>query len=72
MTKTVLEKLEGTIYKTTLEQKKNDRQRFEEMGHKKEADGIKKSVAGYVQALRDCRVITERERQALFIYYGTI
>lgn len=72
MTKLVLEKIEGTIYKTTLEQKKKDRKRLEEMEHAHEAREIKCSIAGYVQALRDCGVITERERQALFIYYGTI
>jgi hypothetical protein len=72
MTKKVLEKIEGTIYKTTLENKKNDRQRFEKMGLEKDARAIRTSIAGYVQALRDCGVITERERQVLFIYYGTI
>lgn len=36
------------------------------------AEGIKKSIAGYTQALRDCGMITERERQVLFIYYGTV
>lgn len=72
MTKTVLEKIEGTNYKNTLEIKRADRKRLEESGHEQAADAIKASIAGYVQALRDCGVITERERQVLFIYYGTV
>jgi hypothetical protein len=72
MTKKVLEKIEGTNYKITLEQKRADRKRLKERGHEQAEDEVKASIAGYVQALRDCGVITERERQVLFIYYGTV
>lgn len=72
MTKKALEKIEGTIYKATLEHKKADRKRLEEVGHVNAAQSVKASIAGYVHALRDCGVITESERQALFVYYGTI
>lgn len=72
MTKKTLEKIEGTNYKATLEYKKSERIRLEEAGYKNAADSAKASIAGYVQALRDCGVITERDRQVLFVYYGTI
>lgn len=72
MTRKALEKIEGTIYKTTLEHKKADRQHLAKAGHENAADSVKASIAGYVQALRDCGIITESERQKLFAYYGTI
>lgn len=72
MTRKTLEKIEGTIYKTTLENKKEARTRLAKLGHEKEAKSVQASVAGYVQAMRDFGIITERERQELFIYYGTI
>lgn len=67
-----LKKIDGTIYKTTLEHKKETRQHLEKLGLVNTAREVKCSVAGYVQALRDCGVITESDRQKLFIYYGTI
>lgn len=71
-TQDVLNKIEGTKYKATLEYKRHERKRFEDNGFVGSAEGVKKSIAGYVQALRDCDIITERERQVLFIYYGTV
>ena len=72
MTKEALKKIEGTIYKTALEYKKHQRKLLEEARAQNAADSAKASIAGYVQALRDCGIITESERQTLFIYYGTI
>ena len=72
MTKKALEKIEGTTYKFTLEQKKADRKHMEEAGHTSAAKEVKASIAGYVQAMRDCGVITESERRTLFIYYATV
>ena len=72
MTKKALKKIEGSIYERTLEFKKKDRQRFEEMRLENDAIAIRCSIAGYLHALRDCGIITEREREILFIYYGTI
>lgn len=72
MTKKTLEKLEGTTCKFTLENKKAERKRVEEAGHHNAAEAIKGSIAGYVQAMRDCGVITESERRVLFIYYATV
>ena len=72
MTANVLEKIEGTVFKATLEYKKNMRKRFVERGLEKEAREVQTSIAGYVQALRDADIITEGERQTLYIYYGTI
>lgn len=71
-TQDVLNKIEGTNYKAALEYKRAERKRLEAAEYREAAEGVKKSVAGYVQALRDCGVITERERQVLFIYYGTV
>ena len=72
MANKVLEKIEGTIYKTTLEHKKSTIKRFKEMELTNDAEAISKSVAGYLQAMRDCGVITDRERQWLYIYYGSM
>lgn len=72
MLKKVLEKIDGTTYKTTLEHKKKDYKYFKSVGLEKNAEKIQGSVAGYVQALRDCGIITESDRQKLFLYYGTI
>lgn len=72
MTKKALEKIEGTTYKSTLERKKNDRKHLAEMGLDKDANAVRCSIAGYIQALRDCGIITESERQKLYIYYGTL
>lgn len=71
-TQEVLNKFEGTPWKAALEYKRAERKRFEDNGFIGCAEGVKKSIAGYVQALRDCGVVTERERQVLFIYYGTV
>lgn len=72
MTQKALEKISGTQYQNALEYKKAQRKNLEEAGHKSAADSAKASIAGYVHAMRDCGVITERERELLFIYYGTI
>jgi hypothetical protein len=71
-TRELLGKLEGTTYKYTLEHKKTDRKRLEAEGHENAAKSVKASIAGYVQAMRDCGAVTESERQKLFIYYGTV
>ena len=72
MVQRTLERIEGTTYKATLEKKKSDRKRLAKMGAITDAHSIELSLAGYIQALRDVGVITERERQELFIYYATI
>jgi ribosomal protein S17E len=72
MTKKAFEKIEGTIYKTTLDYKKTERKNLEERGFTNAAKEIANSIAGYVQALRDCGVITESERRTLFLYYATM
>jgi hypothetical protein len=72
MTRETLEKIEGTIYKSTLERKKHDLKHLEDMGLVKDAKGIRCSIAGYLQALRDCGIITESDFRKLFCYYGTI
>lgn len=71
-TQDVLRKFEGTAFKATLEYKKAERKRLEAAGFIGTAEGVKKSIAGYVQALRDCGVVTESERRVLFIYYATV
>jgi hypothetical protein len=72
MTAKALEKINGTPYQTTLEYKRKQRKYLEEAGHAQAAESAKASIAGYCQALRDCGIITERERGALFLYYGTV
>lgn len=72
MTQKALEKIVGTQYQKALEYKKAQRKNLEEAGHENAAQSVKASIAGYVHALRDCGIITESERQTLFIYYGTI
>ena len=72
MTQKALEKIAGTPYQKMLEYKRTQRKNLEKAGHDAAADSTKASIAGYVQAMRDCGVITERERGLLFIYYGTI
>ena len=71
-TQEVLNKIEGTNHKKTLEYKKAEIKRLEEAGYHLGVDSGKASIAGYVQALRDCGVITESERRVLFIYYATV
>lgn len=68
----VLKKIDGTMYKKTLEDKKHERKRLEAAGNDAAARYTKASIAGYCQALRDCGVINDRERGVLFIYYGTV
>jgi hypothetical protein len=72
MTKKALELIEGTVYQKTLEHKKFERKRLEKAGHENAATSVRASTAGYLQALCEAGIITERERQALFIYYATI
>lgn len=72
MTQKALEKIKGTVHKNALEYKKAQRKKLEEAGHENAAQSVKSSIAGYVQAMMDCGVITERDRELLFIYYGTI
>ena len=72
MTKEIIEKFEGTVYKATLEYKKKERHRLEEAGYASEAEKTKASTYGYIQALCDARIITDRERMLLFIYYCTM
>ena len=72
MTRKAVEKIEGTIYETTLRNKKEGRQYLEDAGRSEDAARVRASIAGYVQSLRDCGVITESERKALYLYYGTI
>lgn len=62
--------MEGTSFKRTLEYKKSERKRFEEYGFTAEADKVKASTYGYIVALRDAGVITERDRMFLFLYYA--
>ena len=71
-TQDVLKRIEGTTYKATLEYKKMERKKMEAGGYEGAAEGVKKSIAGYVQALKDCGIITEHERRVLFIYYATV
>ena len=72
MTREVLKKIEGTNFCGELEYKKRERKRLIEAKCERGAENAKASIAGYVQALRDCGVITERERQVLYIYYATL
>ena len=72
MTEKTLKKIEGTIYKTILEHQKKMRKRFLESELENDAKCAQIFIAGYVQALCDCGVVTARERQVLFIYYGTM
>ena len=71
MTKKALEKIEGTPFKTALDSMRETRKRVEKIDEKS-ANQTKYSIIGYLKAMRDFGVITERERQALFIYYATI
>ena len=71
MTEKVLQKIEGTTFKKTLDYKKRERKNLMDNGYETQAYNVKTSIAGYVQAMRDCGVITERERSILFIYYAT-
>ena len=72
MTKQILDRIEGSVYKAALERKRAERKRLEAAGLVNDAQDMKCNVSGYVQALRDVGIINDRERQALYIYYGTI
>lgn len=72
MVQKTLDKIRGTKYYDTLENKKRERKKMKELRLENAAETVKASIAGYVQAMRDCGIITERERQALFIYYATV
>jgi hypothetical protein len=72
MTREVLAKIEGTPFKAKLESKKRGRQRLYADGLERAAEDVRKSIAGYLEAMHDSGVITESERHILFIYYGTI
>lgn len=72
MLKKTLEKIEGTVYAQTLNQKKHARKRLEDMGCTTDANAIRASIAGYLQAIRDFGIISESERQRLYIYFATI
>jgi trans-2-enoyl-CoA reductase len=71
MTRATIEKIKDTPHGTALEKKKQWRKALLEAGREREARETQTSIAGYVQALRNCGVITERERSVLYIYYGT-
>ena len=71
MTANLLQKIEGTPYKTTLEYKKSERKRLEEMKCEHAAISVRSSTAGYLQALCEAGIITESERRTLFLYYAT-
>jgi hypothetical protein len=68
----ILEKHAGTAYVKTLETKKRSRQSANANGLETTAREIQLSIAGYVQALKDAGIITETERRATWLYYGTI
>lgn len=72
MTRAAIEKLKGTVHEIALEQKKKMRKNLLEVGREHEAREQQTSIAGYLHALRNCGIITERERGVLFIYYGTL
>lgn len=72
MTRKALEKIKGTQHETTLENKKKWRKSLAADGNERAARETQTSIAGYLHALRNCGIITERERSALYIYYGTI
>lgn len=71
MIRKVLDKIEGTAFKSALEYKKTTRQKFEEGGLIAQAREVQVSIAGYLQAMRDFGEITETERRCLYIYYAT-
>ena len=71
MVKEALKKIEDMPFKTVLDLMREDRKRAEEW-NETIADQMKYSIIGYLKAMRDCGVITDRERQALFIYYATV
>jgi hypothetical protein len=72
MTRKTLDKIEGTVFKTTLDYKKASRKALEEKGCQHQAREVQVSIAGYLQAMRDLGVITESERKCLYIYYATV
>lgn len=69
MENTALEKIKGTIFETALESKKFAINSFNEMGERIASQTVKNSLAGYLQAMRDCGVVTDRERMWLYLYY---
>lgn len=71
MTKKTLEKIEGTTFKSALDNMRKTRKHFEGTDDKS-AGQTKYSIIGYLKAMRDFGIITERERQVLFIYYATL
>ena len=64
-----LEKIKGTIFEVALAKKKATLAFYKELEQEHEVREIKNSVAGYLQAMRDCDIITDRERMWLYLYY---
>jgi len=68
MTKRALRKLTDT-QKDVLDTYRNYYLRAKENENRIDSTAFKNKILGYVEALRDCGQITERERMAVVIYY---
>lgn len=70
MTKALLEKIEGTAYRAQLEKMKKIRKQLKDCGLDDAARGVYARITGYIDAMRDCGIITESERNSLFFNYA--
>lgn len=71
MTQKILKRIENTVFKSTLDKMRETRKHLEKIDVNS-ANQTKYSIIGYLKAMRDFGVITERERQVLFVYYATV
>ena len=72
MTKELLEKIDGTVYKEQLERMKKIRKQLKDCELENEARGVYARITGYISALKDCGIITENEMSSIFLYYTVV
>lgn len=66
-TEKALNKLSGNI-RSNIEEYKRLYKQYSGMNKRSETDKAKAKAAGYLSALRDCNVITEQEKRAIYCY----
>lgn len=71
MTINALEKIKGTKHEELLETQRRYRRSMAEQHRDREEKEVKTFIAGYLKALHNSGIITDRERMKLYIYYAT-